>query len=336
MAMDKSKILNTLKVVLFLGIGFFFIYWFLLKLDVETRQAIWDSFRSANYFWVVVAMLVSVLSHILRALRWNMLLGSMGYKVRWNHSFGAVMVAYLANLAVPRLGEVLRCGVLLDSDKVPVQKSLGTVVTERVVDVLAFGLTILLGLVLVYSQLKDWLYDQLVTKVSTLPSMGTVVLVLTILLVAVVAAYLLFYKKLLKFKLFAKIHNLIVGFFEGIKSIIHLKNPLLFVFYSLAIYFLYFLGGYIIFLALPETATLPFVAALLLYIFGTVGMMVTPGGIGLYPVLVWQAVAIYGVSQQAGLATGWLLWSSQQVVVIILGVAYLVKFSVLKKHSSAK
>ena len=77
-------------------------------------------------------------------------------------------------------------------------------------------------------------------------------------------------------------------------------------------------------------------AALLLYIFGTVGMMVTPGGIGLYPVLVWQAVAIYGVSQQAGLASGWLLWSSQQVVVIILGVAYLVKFSVLKKHTSAK
>ncbi|MBO4741338.1 MAG: flippase-like domain-containing protein, partial [Bacteroidales bacterium] len=208
-----------------MGIGLFFVYWFLLKLDAETRSAIWESFRSANYFWVAVAMLVSVISHVLRALRWNMLLSSMGHGVKLGHSFGAVMIAYLANLAVPRLGEVLRCGMLLNSDKVPVQKSLGTVVTERVVDVLAFGLTILLGLALAFYQLKDWLYDQLITKVSTLPSMGTVILVLAILLVAVVAAYLLFYKKLLKFKFFAKIHNLIVGFFEGLKSIIHLKNP---------------------------------------------------------------------------------------------------------------
>lgn len=330
--MEKKKIFNILKFLVFLGIGVFFIYWFLLKLDADTRSSIWQSFRSANYFWVGVAMAVSIISHILRALRWNMLLQSMGHGVRWNHSFGAVMVAYLANLAVPRLGEVLRCGVLLHSDRVPVQKSLGSVVTERIVDVFAFGLTLLLGLALAFYQLKDWLYDQLSAKVSSLPSIWVVLAVGFVAVVAVVALYIVFRKKLLKYPAFQKINKLVVGFFEGLKSITHLHRPWLFVLYSLAIYFLYFLGGYIIFLALPETVGLPFVAALVLYIFGTVGMMVTPGGIGLYPVLVWQAIAIYGVGQEAGLASGWLLWSSQQVVVLILGFAYLIKFSILKKQ----
>ena len=332
--MNKKRILNILKFVLFLGLGLFFVYWFLLKLDADTRASIWQSFRSANYFWVAVAMVVSVISHVLRALRWNLLLHSIGHGVRWNHSFGAVMVAYLANLAVPRLGEVLRCGVLLHSDGVPVQKSLGTVVTERIVDIFAFLLTLLLGLALAFYQLKDWLYDQLATKVSTLPSIWVVLAVGFVLAVAVVVLYVAFRKKLLKYSLFQKIDKLVTGFFEGLKSIAHLRRPWLFVFYSITIYFLYFLGGYIIFLALPETSSLPFVAALVLYIFGTVGMMVTPGGIGLYPVLVWQALAIYGVGQEAGLASGWLLWSSQQVVVLILGFAYLVKFSILKKQTA--
>ncbi len=327
----KAKIGSVLKFVIFLGVGLFFIYWFLLKLDDESKAAIWQSFRSADYFWVVVAMLVSILSHIVRALRWNLLLDSIGYKVRVNHSFGAVMVGYLANLAVPRLGEVMRCGVLRDSDTVPVQKSLGTVVVERTVDILAFGITLLIGLALAFNTLKDWLYDQLVTKVSSLPNMWTLLAIVVAAAIIVIGGYLLFYKKLLKYKWFEKIHRIIVGFLDGLKSIAHLKRPWLFVFYSVAIYVLYLLGGYIIFKALPETSSLGMMAALVLYIFGTVGMMVTPGGIGLYPVLVWQAVAIYGVSQEVGLASGWLLWTSQQVVVLILGFVYLIKFSILKK-----
>ena len=110
--------------------------------------------------------------------------------------------------------------------------------------------------------------------------------------------------------------------------------PMQFIFYSLAIYFLYLLGGYVVFMALPQTASLPFIAALILYIFGSVGMMVTPGGIGLYPVLVWQALTIFAVSQEAGLACGWILWGSQQLVVLVLGMFYLVKFSLLRKKKN--
>ena len=332
----KKRLLDILKFLLFAGIGVFFIYWFLIKLEPEQKSAIWQSFTNANYFWVVVAMLVCVLSHIVRALRWNMLLQSSGCETKTSHTFGAVMTAYLANLAVPRLGEVLRCGMLRTADKIPMEKSLGTVVTERVVDVFAFLLTVLLGLLLAFNELKDWLYNQLASKFDTLPTLGLLVAIAIVLLVVGIVLYRLFYQKLLKFPLFKKINDLLLGFVDGLKSIFKLKKPWLFIFYSLAIYFLYFFGGYVIFKALPDTASLPFIAALILYIFGSVGMMVTPGGIGLYPVLVWQSLTIYGISQEIGLACGWILWSSQQVVVLVLGMFYLVKFSLLKKKDIEK
>lgn len=331
----KKRLLDILKFIVFVGIGVFFIYWFLLKLEPEQKSAIWRSFRNADYFWVVVAMLVSVLSHVVRALRWNMLLQSSGCETRTNHTFGAVMAAYLANLAVPRLGEVLRCGVLRTADNVPLEKSLGTVVTERIVDVFAFLLTILLGLLLAFNELKDWLYNQLASKFDTLPTLGLLAAIGVVALVACVVLYRLFYTKLLKYAFFRKLNGLLLGFVDGLKSIFKLRKPWLFIFYSLAIYFLYFFGGYVIFQALPETSSLPFIAALILYIFGSVGMMVTPGGIGLYPVLVWQSLTIYGISQETGLACGWILWASQQVVVLLLGMFYLVKFSLLKKKNRA-
>lgn len=330
----KKRLSDILKFVLFVGIGVFFIYWFLLKLEPEQKSAIWQSFRNADYLWVALAMLVSILSHLIRALRWNMLLQSSGCETKTNHTFGAVMTAYLANLAVPRLGEVLRCGVLRTADNIPMEKSFGTVVTERVVDVFAFLLTILLGLLLAFSELKDWLYNQLASKFDTLPTLGLLAAVGIVLLVLLAVLYRIFRERLLKHTLFRKLNNLLLGFIDGLKSVFRLRKPWLFIFYSLAIYFLYLLGGYVVFMALPQTASLPFIAALILYIFGSVGMMVTPGGIGLYPVLVWQALTIFAVSQEAGLACGWILWGSQQLVVLVLGMFYLVKFSLLRRKKN--
>ena len=106
----KSLLGNIIKLIVFLGIGFFFIYWFLLKLDAEQKQAIWDSFTHANYFWVAMVMLCVMLAHFVRALRWRLLYEPMGYRPGLNNTFGAVVVTYMANLAFPRLGEVLLRG----------------------------------------------------------------------------------------------------------------------------------------------------------------------------------------------------------------------------------
>ncbi len=329
----RKKIGNIVKFVFFVGLGVFFIYWFLSKLTADEKAQIWQAFDNVNYFWVAVVFVTGVLSHVIRALRWRLLFEPLGYKPCISTTFGAVMIAYLANLAVPRLGEVLRCGVLNRYENVPIQTSLGTVVTERIIDLIGFALTVLLGLVLEFNLLKDYLYDALSQKMAV-PSLATLAVVGISGLVLCIVLYRIFRKKLMQIPLFVKIQTTVIDFWQGIKSILYLRRPWLFVIYSLLIYFLYFLGGYIAFLVLPQTMHLTLVAALMVYIFGSVGMMVTPGGIGLYPALIAETLAIYKITKPIGYALGWISWGVQQVVTLVFGMGYLIALPLMKKRNN--
>lgn len=329
----RKKIGNIIKFVFFVGLGIFFIYWFLSKLTSDEKAQIWQAFDSVNYFWVAVVFVTGVLSHVIRALRWRLLFEPLGYKPRVSTTFGAVMIAYLANLAVPRLGEVLRCGVLNQYEKVPIQTSLGTVVTERIIDLIGFVLTVLLGLVLEFNLLKDYLYDALSQKMAV-PSLATLAIAGIAGLLLCIVLYRIFRKRLMQIPLFIKVKTTIIDFWQGIKSILHLRRPWLFVIYSLLIYVLYFLGGYIAFLVLPETMHLTLVAALMVYIFGSVGMMVTPGGIGLYPALIAETLAIYKITKPIGYALGWISWGVQQIVTLVFGMGYLIALPLMRKKNN--
>ncbi len=319
--------------VVFLGIGAFFIYWFLLKLDANQKAAIWQSFRDANYMWVALAMVCCLLSHFMRALRWRLLFRPLGLNPSLNHTFGSVIVAYLGNLAFPRAGEVMRCATLRTSERIPMEKSLGTVVTERLIDTLAFGLIVLLGTVVMFGKAKDWLYDSLSAKFDALPNMTVLAIAGVVLLVLAWLAYKLLWKRLLHIGIVKKADDMVRGMVDGVKSIFHMgrRNTTLFLIYSAVIYTLYILGGLIIFHAFGETSWLGLRAAFVVYLFGSVGMTFSQGGIGVYPVLVQMALDIYGISYEVGTACGWLLWGSQQVVVIAVGAAYLVYFSLKKR-----
>ena len=329
----RKKISNIVKFVFFVGLGIFFIYWFLSKLTADEKAQIWQAFDNVNYFWVAVVFVTGVISHVVRALRWRLLFEPLDYKPRVSTTFGAVMIAYLANLAVPRLGEVLRCGVLNQYEKIPIQTSLGTVVTERIIDLIGFALTVLLGLVLEFNLLKDYLYDALSQKMAV-PSLATLALVGVLGLVLCIVLYRIFRKKLMQIPLFLKVKTTIIDFWQGIKSILYLRRPWLFVIYSLLIYFLYFLGGYIAFKVLPETMHLTLVSALMVYIFGSVGMMVTPGGIGLYPALIAETLAIYKITKPIGYALGWISWGVQQIVTLVFGMGYLIALPLMKKKNN--
>lgn len=319
--------------VVFLGIGAFFIYWFLLKLDADQKAAIWQSFRDANYMWVALAMVCCLLSHFMRALRWRLLFHPLGINPSLNHTFGSVIVAYLGNLAFPRAGEVMRCATLRTSERIPMERSLGTVVTERLIDTLAFGLIVLLGTVVMFGKAKDWLYDSLSAKFDALPNMTVLAIAGVVLLVLAWLAYKLLWKRLLHIGIVKKVDDMVRGMVDGVKSIFHMgrRNTTLFLIYSAVIYTLYILGGLIIFHAFGETSWLGLRAAFVVYLFGSVGMTFSQGGIGVYPVLVQMALDIYGISYEVGTACGWLLWGSQQVVVIAVGAAYLVYFSLKKR-----
>ena len=329
----NNRLKDVLRLVVFLGIGAFFIYWFLLKLDAGQKAAIWQSFLEADYWWVALAMVCCLLSHFMRALRWQLLFEPMGHRPALSHTFGSVLVAYMANLAFPRAGEVMRCATLRTSEGIPVEKSLGTVVTERIIDVLFFGLVVAIGMLAMFGQAKDWLYNTLSEKYDRLPNMAMIVGALVVLAALAFVAYKLLWKRLLHIGVFKKIDDLMRGMVDGVKSILHLgvKKSLLFLAYSVSIYLLYILGGLIIFQAFGETRGLGFDAAFVVYLFGTVGMTFSQGGIGVYPVLVQLALDIYGIPLEVGTACGWLLWGSQQAVVLVVGAAFLIYFSIKKR-----
>lgn len=333
----KKRLGDILKFVVFLGIGVFFVYWFLLKLDADEKAAIWQSFLSARWGWVWLVMLVSLVSHFVRALRWRLLFKPLDLHPTINNTFGAVMVTYLANLAFPRLGEVMRCAMLRTSERIPMEKSLGTVVTERIIDMLMFVVIVVLGFLLMFSSVKDFIYDALSQKFSSLPTLAGIAASGVVLLVAIFVIYKFFHDKLMKFSLYRKVVEMIHGCVDGVKSILHLgpKSTVLFFIYSLIIYFLYITGGWIILEAFADTEQLGLQTAFVIYLFGSVGMMISQGGLGAYPVLVWQALALYGIGESTGLACGWLLWGSQQVVVLVIGLAYLIYFSLLKKKGNS-
>lgn len=320
---------DVLRLVLFLGIGALCIYWSLLKLDGNQKAAIWQSFLGADYWWVAVAMACCLLSHLVRALRWRLLFHPLGFKPTVNNTFGSVVIAYMANLAFPRAGEVMRCATLRTSEGIPVEKSLGTVVTERAIDALAFGLIILLG----FGTVKDLLYDSLSAKFEHLPNMAMLGGAAVAAALLAFLFYRFFWKRLLHIGLFRKIDELVRNLIASVKSILQLgwRRTLMFVAYSVIIYMLYILGGLIIFHAFGETSGLGFDAAFVLYLYGSVGMTFSQGGIGVYPMLVQWSLYKFGVSMEVGTACGWLLWGSQQAIVIAVGVAYLIYFSVIKR-----
>ena len=328
---------DVLRMVIFLGIGFFFIYWFLLKLDSDQKQAIWQSFLDADYLWVIVCVVCSLLSHLFRALRWQLLFKPMGIRPGLNNTFGSVIVAYLGNLAFPRAGEVMRCATLRTSEGIPMEKSLGTVFTERIIDLVAFLLIVVVGMLAMFGRAKDWLYDSLSAKYNSLPNMTMIIIACVVIVAILLTGYKLFWHKLLRYSLFKKVNDLLVGMVDGVRSIFHMgtRNTLLFLTYSIIIYLLYILGGLIIFHAFSETSSLGFAAAFVVYLFGSVGMTLSQGGIGVYPVLVQLALDIYGISIGVGTACGWILWGSQQAAIILVGAAYLTYFSIKKRNTSA-
>ena len=335
--MKKGKIGDILKFCIFFGIGIFFIYWFLLKLDAEQKAAIWQSFLHARYGWVAAIMVTILLSHLVRALRWQLLYKPLQYRPKLGNTFGSVIVAYMANLAFPRLGEVARCATMRTSEQIPIDKSLGTVVTERVVDVLAFFVIVAIGLVFLYGQARLWIEETLAERMATLPEPWIIAVAGVLAVVMVVVCYRLCRRFFSTRRGFQRIDRFVTGCIDGLRSIFHLgrRNTLLFILYSGIIYLLYIVAGLFIFKAFDATAGLGFSAAFVIYLFGSLGMTFSQGGIGVYPALVMMGLTdIYGISTTVGTACGWMLWGSQQAAVIAVGAAYMIYFSIIKRKNN--
>ncbi|MBO6517510.1 MAG: flippase-like domain-containing protein [Bacteroidia bacterium] len=326
----KKTILSKLKYLIYPAIAFGLLYWVYTKIDVEETI---DAIKNANYFWVIIASLVSLLSHLARALRWKMLIEPMGYESSNTTSFYSVILAYAVNYVTPRMGEVARCAIKSKSDNIPVDKLVGTVVTERVFDLLITILVTMIAFVSQYDLIGEFFSQQLNQNGGG----SNKVVILAGLAVAGILGYL-FYKRLKKQKqkhpVIQKIINFISGLEDGAKSIFKLKRPGLFIAYTLAIWILYFTAPYLLFFSLEGTSHLGLDASLTTLIVATMAIIIpAPGGIGSFHYFVPLGLALYGININLGTSYAFITHTSHLIMIIVVTLIILAVMAFEKKRN---
>ncbi|MFC2109557.1 lysylphosphatidylglycerol synthase transmembrane domain-containing protein [Bacteroidota bacterium] len=308
MAINLKKIIKT---TLPLGIGVFLIWISLSRMTNNEIEEIKTAFKTANYWWVLLSLLLGVLSHFSRAYRWQFMLEPLGYKPKFLNSAFAVIIAYLVNLGIPRAGELSRAAVLAEYEDVPFEKGFGTIVAERVADLVMYLLFILLAFLAQYELIKNVI-------VSKLPKNPLYTIAIASIIILAVYLFLKWVKKSEK-PFFIKLRTFISGLIDGVKSILTMKKKWAFIFHTLFIWVMYILMLYAAKFAIPETAGISINAVLISFVIGTFSYAATNGGIGAYPIAIQQALLLYGVSNSGGASFGWIMWSSQTLMVLFFG-----------------
>jgi uncharacterized membrane protein YbhN (UPF0104 family) len=332
----KKLLFNFLKLAVSLGLGVMLIFWFVNKMTPQQRQDTIDAFKRADYFWIILAPVLGLISNLSRAQRWRQLLEPTGYKPSYWNTYFSVMMMYFFNLFFPRLGEVTRCGMLARYENVPLDKSIGTMVVERVVDLVSIVIIGGLLLAIEYDRLFAFFQENVLNKKPP-PETGfdiTKYLVVGVLGIAFSVAVFYVQRKYGFAKLKEIIKERLLGFTEGLKSIRYVKNPLEFIFHSVFIWVCYFLMIYLSFPALPETASMSLMAGVACLFFGGFAMVATPGGIGLYPLALQQVLILYGVNETIGYAFGSVVWAAQVAAVLIGGSLTLILLAILNRPSA--
>ena len=304
----KKKIIRLLSILLPLALGVFLIIYSYRQLTAEQLESLKISFKNADYLYVYLGLFVGVTGFLARAYRWKYTLAHMGYTAPFPVKFGAVCITYLMNMTIPRSGEVSRALVLKRYAGVPFDKGLGTIISERVVDL--FILLFCMGgtVLLQFNSLKDYL--------ATIPFQKLLVygLVAGLLFICSVLFYMYSRAEWLK-----KLKLKIAGLVEGVLSVFKMPNKWPFLLLSLYIWFTYILVFYITIYCLPETSGLDFSAVATAFVVGSIAITFSNGGLGVFPVAVANIYAMYGIPYTAGTAFGWIVWASQVTVVIFLG-----------------
>ncbi len=320
--MIRKRIFTILQFLLFLGLGLFLVWWMLRGITKEQWLILKASLRQLKFWLLVPILSLMFLSHYLRALRWKMLMEPMGYRPSNFNVFNAVMIGYLANMAFPRLGEVLKCTILARYEKVAPDKLIGTIVAERAVDIICllitFAITFLLELGKIGEYGKQQLQENFAGELAFLQGTRLYVTI-GIILVAVLLFYLLF-RWLKQSSIVKKIKNFGQGILAGLFSIRKVKNRGLFIFHSVMIWVLYLVCTRLGFYAISETEYLGFKEALTVLSYGSLGMIATPGGLGAYHFIVQQTLELYGLQQIYAIGTSWILWAAQTAVILLGGL----------------
>ena len=310
-------IIKRLKIVLPILLGGFILYWVSRDFDFERAKEV--LLHGTDWGWMLLSLLFGVMSHVLRGWRWRQTLEPLGAYPKRSDCVDAIFISYAANLMLPRVGEVSRCGVLVKYDDVSFSKSLGTVVTERLVDTLC--ILLITGLTFM-AQMPVFLrfFQETGTKIPSLMHLLTspwfYVSLFSVIGVLVLAYYLM---RMLSF--FEKVKGVVLNVCEGVMSLRNVKNIPLFVFYTLSIWGCYFYHFYLTFYCFSFTEHLSFQAAMVMFVGGTFAVIVpTPNGAGPWHFAVITMMMLYGVSATDAGIFALIVHGIQTLLVIILGI----------------
>jgi glycosyltransferase 2 family protein len=317
-----KKLLSFLKYAFLLGMSAFLMWYALKELDF---QKMWGELQNANYTWVGISLLMGVAAYVSRAYRWQMQIKPTGYKPSLLHTYRAMMVGYLANLVLPRMGEVVRCSMLKRTDNVPIQTGFGTVIAERFIDMVMLLIAVGLAFLVEFNRIRDFFLNLFSDKYTGLEqTMNSLYWVFWVLLGTVVIGLFVVLRYLTRLRenlYFQKAVSFVKGMLQGIFSITKLDNQLTFWGHTIFVWVMYYAMSLVVFMAMPATSDLGWGAGLSVLVIGSLGMAApVQGGVGVYHLLVQSTLLLYGVPKEEGMAYALLVHTSQTLLVVVMGI----------------
>ena len=322
-----KRLFDILKVLVGIALSGFLLF-------LVFRNVAWEEFwlkaKVTDLSWVIASIILSVFAYAARAYRWNILLEPLGYHLKTSRTTLAVLVGYLVNLAVPRLGEITRCGILKRNENVPMPQSVGSVVTERIIDLFTLLFFFSISLLVEYDRIARFLSGAY--QDTDIPAYLQYLVPLLMLLGTVGIILFIRGRKSLK----KKIIGLMNSFLEGMLSLRKIKRPLGFVISTLALWLAYYLMSYIIVFSLPETAHLDLRVGFMLLVTGGIAFAIpVQSGFGTYHSMIAGMLFLYGIDKTTGLFLATLLHTSQVAAIALFGSAALIISSTIKKRNFA-
>ena len=298
---------NYFKILLPISVGVFCIYFSFRNINFSDFT---QYFFEINYSWVSIGIVLGALSHISRSYRWKYLINPLGYKLGFINSVLAVFSAYLINYTIPRAGDLARATMISKYEKIPLEKTLGTIVAERAVDVICIIIIISIGLIIEFQRISE--------KLISL-TQDTEISVILIYFSAFVILLFILNKILKKSKYYKSIANFFSGIIEGLTVIFKMKKRNSFIFHSIFIWLMYILMFWATSKAFVELHEVTFFQLMISFTLAALSIMFSNGGIGIYPLAVEESLGWYGIQSTTGLAFGWVSWLSQTMMVVIFG-----------------
>ncbi|MBS2213908.1 flippase-like domain-containing protein [Carboxylicivirga mesophila] len=328
----KKSLSKLIQFILFPAIGLFIIYQ--LYKDQNATEVAAILRNDVDYKWIILSISLGILSHVSRAMRWQMLIEPIEKKPGLLNTFCAVMIGYLANLIFPRMGEVSRCGVLSKYERLSFTRVVGTVVAERLSDLFMLLIIMVAVLALQFDLLGGFLLRTL-----KLESVGEIFLSpLFYGIVALIAVSILLIKKYSKqYRALMFLKNLMAKFTEGLSSIRKIKNKPLYLLHTFFIWFMYFLMIYVCFFSMPATSSLNINAGITILLTGSLGMIApVQGGIGAWHFMVIATLKLYGVPAESGGVFALVVHAAQNLMIIGMGLLAFGMLPIInrKKHEA--